>query len=144
MHLWPQETEDCDARHFAESLLISEFIEEELLVLDIGPGPGFPGWVLAVGRPDLQITCIESQGKMNGMLLAIPLPNLQVLEQRAEMDVQREKFEFVTGRAVAPFAVQAEISAPWLAVGGLYVPFRTPGEREEIETFIAGQLGLVL
>lgn len=135
---------ECDVRHFADSLLVAEFCGEGDSVLDIGPGPGFPSWVLAACRPDLQVTAVESQGKMVRMLTALPLPNLAVLEQRAEEEVLRERFDVVTGRAVAPFAVQAEVSAAWVAVGGIYVPFRTPSERGEVEAFNAGVLGLVL
>lgn len=136
--------EECDLKHLADSLLVSEFIGEGQSVLDIGPGPGFPSWVLACCRPDVSVTAVESQGKMARMLTGLPLENLKLLEQRAEEDVRREKFDVVTGRAVAPFAVQAEISAAWLKVGGEFVPFRTPAEKGEIEGFNAGVLGLEL
>ena len=136
--------EDADLRHVSDSLLISEYVGEGVNVLDIGPGPGFPSWILACCRPDVKVTAVESQGKMGRMLTALPLPNLNLMEQRAEENVQREAFDVVTGRAVAPFAVQAEISAAWLKVEGLFVPFRTPIEWDEIEQFPAGMLGLQL
>lgn len=144
MNLTRVSEEDCDVRHFADSLLVSEFCAEGAEVLDIGPGPGFPSWVLACCRPDLLVTAIESQGKMLRMLSALPLPNLKIWEQRAEEEVLRERFDMVTGRAVAPIAVQAEISAAWLKVGGVFVPFRTPSEQEAIESLNLGVLGLKL
>lgn len=136
--------EEFDVRHAADSLLIAEFAPLSTTFLDIGSGPGFPSWIIAAARPDLKVTAIESQGKMVRMLSSIPLENLRIVEQRAEESVRRQRFGVVTGRAVAPFAVQTELSAAWVAIGGVYVPFRTPSERELIEGFNCGQLGLEL
>jgi 16S rRNA (guanine527-N7)-methyltransferase len=69
------------------------------------------------------------------------LPNLDILQARAEELSFHDAFGFVTGRAVAPLAVQLEVSAPWCSLGGLVVPFRTPNESFD---FNAKHLGLVL
>lgn len=136
--------DQADVRHVADSMLISEFCQEGSSVLDIGCGPGFPSWILAAYRPDLRVTAIESQGKMVRMLTAISLPNLEVKNQRAEVDVERNAFDVVTGRAVAPFSTQFELSAAWVRIGGFFIPFRTPVERDEIERFPALKLGFEL
>lgn len=136
--------EEAEAKHFADSLLVSPYIPKQANVLDIGPGPGFPAWVLACCRPDLNITALDSANKAIRFIERHPLKNLQTKLARAEDQVQREHFDIVTGRAVAPFATQAEISAAWIKIGGLFIPFRTPSEREEIEQFPAAQLGLKL
>lgn len=135
---------EADVKHFADSLLIAEFCGRGSKVLDIGPGPGFPSWVLAACRQDLFVTAVESQGKMSRMMQEIPLTNLVILNHRAEECITREFFEVVTGRAVAPFAAQFEISAAWVAMDGLFIPFRTPAERDEIEGFPAGHFGFKL
>lgn len=144
----------CWARHFLDSLAISPFVPHNAFILDIGSGPGFPGACLAIARPDLRVTCMDSANKAIEFLVRLfspagPLPVLfQVVNARAEDASHdpsfRETFDFVTGRAIAPFAVQMEISAAFSKVGGLFVPMRTPKERDEIIRFPSEKLGLQL
>jgi len=136
--------EECELRHFVDSLLISEFIEDRTHVLDVGCGPGFPSWPLACTRPRVEVTAMDSSGKMLKILREITLPNLTVFEGRAEDADFFGAFDVVTGRAVAPLSIQLEISAPFAAVGGGVIPFRTPNEIDEIERFDASRLGLQL
>ena len=121
--------EECEVRHFIDSLLVAEFVPSGSSVLDIGTGPGVPAWPLACARPDLRVTALDSSGKMLRALSLVPLPNLEVRQGRAEEVDRREGFDFVTGRAVAPLGSQLELSAAWAKVGGLVVPFRTPRDR---------------
>jgi len=132
----------CAVRHFLDSILVSRLIGPDLTVLDIGCGPGFPSWPLAVARPDLRVTALDSWRKGLDFLREHPLPNLTLIEGRAEESVAFETFDVVTGRAFAPFAVQAEASAAWLRLGGLFVPFRTPVEADAINGFKGHGLGL--
>lgn len=50
-------------RHYAESLAALPWLPKEsgARVLDLGSGAGFPGWVLAAARPDLQVTLVEAR-----------------------------------------------------------------------------------
>ncbi|MCW5935777.1 MAG: 16S rRNA (guanine(527)-N(7))-methyltransferase RsmG [Fimbriimonadaceae bacterium] len=136
--------EDCAVRHFVDSLLVARFAPEGSTVLDVGAGPGFPAWPLACARPDLHVTAMDGSNKGLSFLRRFPLPNLEIVQVRAEEWVRREEFELVTGRALAPLAVQLEVSAPWVAVGGRLVPFRTPSERAQVEALNVGTLGLEL
>lgn len=136
--------EEAVTRHVCDSLLVAEFISEGARVLDIGCGPGFPAWPLAVARPDLQVVAMDSSSKMLAFLAEHPLANLTVALQRAEEDIMPEEFDVVTGRAVAPFPLQAELSAGWLKVGGMFCPLRTPAEAEVISETNVGVLGLKL
>jgi 16S rRNA (guanine527-N7)-methyltransferase len=131
-------------RHFVDSLLFQDLIPEGSTVLDIGAGPGFPAWPLACARPDLHVTALDSSGKMLGFLKTQPLPNLEAVQARAEEWGVRDRFDVVTGRAVAPLAIQLEVSAPCAKKGGIVLPMRTPVEAPEIESFPARQLGLKL
>lgn len=115
-------------RHFVDSLLFQDLLPQGATVLDIGTGPGFPAWPLACARPDLQVTALDSSGKMLGFLKTQPLPNLEVVQGRAEDWGVRDQFDAVTGRAVAPLPLQLELSAPALKVGGVLVPMRTPSD----------------
>ena len=120
--------EEAWLRHFVDSLLFHDLIPEGSRVLDVGTGPGFPAWPLALARPDLRVVALDSGGKMLGFLRSQPLPNLEVVQARAEEWGVREAFDAVTGRAVAPLPLQLELSAPPLRIGGLLVPMRTPAD----------------
>lgn len=136
--------DECALRHFVDSLLFADLIPESAEVLDIGCGPGFPSWPLAVCRPDLMVTAMDSSGKMLSFLIRHPLPNLIPLKMRAEECGFEEGFDVVTGRAIAPFAAQLELSAVPCKVGGAVIPMRTPNDEESINKFPYDKLGLKL
>lgn len=142
MNLTRVAREECWLRHFVDSLLFQDLVPQGSKVLDIGTGPGFPAWPLACARPDLHVTALDSSGKMLGFLQKNPLPNLEAVLARAEDWGVRESFDVVTGRALAPFPIQLELSAPPLKVGGLLIPMRTPSEEAAVKAFPAAKLGL--
>jgi 16S rRNA (guanine527-N7)-methyltransferase len=129
-------------RHVVDSLLISEFAPEGASLLDVGTGPGFPAWPLAWARSDLRVTALDSNAKMLAFLASCPLDNLEIVNSRAEEWDVRERFDIVTGRAVAPLAVQVEISAAPCKVGGSVVPMRTPADERDVERFDVRPFGL--
>lgn len=133
MNLTRVPREECWLRHILDSLLIAEFIPVGASVLDIGTGPGFPAWPLALARPDLKVTAMDSSGKMLGFLRRHPLPNLTLLQGRAEESGLKDAFEVVTGRALAPLPIQLELSARPCRTGGIVLPMRTPNDLAEIE-----------
>lgn len=135
---------DFIVRHVIDSLLVQEFIQVGSTVLDIGSGPGLPAWPVALARTDLEVTALDSSGKMLGFLRQWPLPNLIILEGRAEADLPRSKYDVVTGRAVAPLAIQLELSAPAAKLGGAVVPFRSSREDIQVSEKSLGHLGLEL
>lgn len=118
----------CWLRHFVDSLLIAEFLAPGASVLDIGAGPGFPSWPLACARPDLAVTALDANGKMLAFLRTQSLPNLIIVQARAEDNPRRDAFDVVTGRALAPLRVQLELSAAPCKVGGIVLPMRTPND----------------
>lgn len=119
-------------RHYLDSVLFEDLIPAGSRVLDIGTGPGLPAWPLACCRPDLSVTAIDSNGKMLGFLRTMRLPNLEVIQVRAEEWDRREEFDVVTGRAVAPLPAQLELSAAFAEVGGCLLPMRTPQDDPEL------------
>ncbi len=144
MNLTRVPVEECVSRHFLDSVLVAPLLEVGWSVVDVGTGPGFPAWPLACARPDLMVTALDGSNKGLGFLRRHPLPNLRVVQARAEEWTERERFDAATGRALAPFPVQMEVCAPWVRKGGLLVPFRTPAELAQVEAFPAGRLGLRL
>lgn len=136
--------EECELRHLVDSLLVAQFLTAGASVLDVGTGPGFPAWPLATVRPDLKLTALDSSAKMLRVLKELSPKNLEVAQCRAEKFQRRESFDFATGRAVAPLAVQLELSAPFVKTGGAVVLFRTPAEENDLPAAPSEMLGLVL
>lgn len=144
MNLTRIKREDCWRLHFLDSLLLSPYIPKCSKVLDIGTGPGFPAWPLAAAREDLMVTAMDSSGKMLGFLAKSPLSNLALCQGRAEDRLLNSSFDLVTGRALAPFAIQMEISARYAINGGILAPLRTPKDQSVVERFPYDKLSLSL
>jgi 16S rRNA (guanine527-N7)-methyltransferase len=88
-------------RHYAESLfLASQLPSGELRIADIGSGAGFPGFPVAVLRPDCAVTLVESHQRKAVFLreAARETPNVRVIASRAEM--VKERFDWAISRAV--------------------------------------------
>lgn len=134
--------EGCELRHFIDSLLFIDLIPQNSRVLDIGTGPGFPAFPLAVVRPDLDVVALDSSGKMLGFLRRHPLTNLTIHEARMEDAGLREEFDVVTGRALAPLAAQLELSSQATKIGGAVIPMRSGLEVADVEQFQGQGLGL--
>jgi len=136
--------EQFETRHLLDSLLFLDLIPGNAELLDIGCGPGFPCWPIACARPDVKVLGMDSANKMIQFLKSVKLPSLWAKTIRAEERPYRDQFDVVTGRALAPLAIQLELSALPCRVGGAIVPMRTESEREAIEEFPAAQLALIL
>lgn len=135
--------EEFALRHFVDSLLVTEAVAPEGQWLDLGCGPGFPAWPLAWAHPALSVTALDGSERPLRFLRQHPLPNLHVEKGRAEEHDGR-LFDVVTGRALAPFAIQAEVSLAWVRKGGAFVPFRTPADEDACRRFPAEALGAAL
>ena len=97
-----RDREEAIARHYGESLfLASRLPAGPLRIADVGSGAGFPGFPVAIVRPDCQVTLIESHQRKAVFLreASRSVPNVRVLAKRAE-DVD-EGFDRVLSRAVS-------------------------------------------
>ena len=90
--------------HALESALGAPLLPGRGTVVDIGTGGGFPGVPLAILRPDLSVTLLESRERRVAFLRhvarALPIDNAVVRAARAE-DLPEAGFDFATSRAVA-------------------------------------------
>ena len=118
--------------HFADSLTLAEFIPENAKILDIGSGAGFPAIPLAIARPDISVTALDSTLKrvnfINSAAKLLGLTNITAVCHRAE-DVTgkdfRESFDIVTARAVAAYPILLELALPAVKVGGKFVAMKS-------------------
>ena len=89
--------------HYAESLFGASFIVGERTLLDIGSGAGFPAIPIAVVRPDVQVTALETNQKKSVFLKEakddLGLVNLVVVTARLE-DFDWSGYELLTSRAL--------------------------------------------
>lgn len=124
-------------KHFYDSLTIVKAInlKEVNTVLDIGTGPGFPGMVLKIIYPHLQITLMDSNNKKIGFLKALAQElnlNVEIIYGRAEEFIvnRREYYDVVTSRAVASLDILAELSIPYVKTNGLFVAMKSNYQEE--------------
>ncbi|MDA0660293.1 MAG: 16S rRNA (guanine(527)-N(7))-methyltransferase RsmG [Planctomycetota bacterium] len=93
------------ARDLVDSVRLAEQLGPGERVLDVGSGGGVPGIVLAILRPDLEITLSESVRKkadaLQQMAQELGLP-VQVFPIRAEEVLLTERFQTLVSRAVGP------------------------------------------
>jgi 16S rRNA (guanine527-N7)-methyltransferase len=102
--------------------------------VDLGSGGGIPGIPLAIARPDIEWTLVDSVGKKAEALRAfaetLGLDNVRVVAERAETlgraPSHRERYDFVAARACAPLPVLAELAMPLLAMGGMLLAWKGP------------------
>ena len=127
-------------KHFYDSLTISKIVElSDQKVCDIGTGAGFPGMVLKIAFPQLNITLVDSTTKkcsfLNKVILKLKLTNINVINERAEIYSRnvREEYDIVTSRAVAPLTHLLEYSIPLLKVGGMYIAMKGDISNEKID-----------
>lgn len=106
-------------------------------VADLGSGGGVPGILLAIARPDLSFTLVESTKKKAAFLEEVSrllgLGNVEVVADRAEslIPARAASFSVVTARAVARLVELVPWAAPLVKPGGRMVFIK--GERAEAE-----------
>ena len=99
---------------------------QPIRLLDVGSGGGLPGVVLAICRPEIQVTCVDTVGKKAAFIqqVAVTLrqPNLRGLHARVE-SVQ-EHYDVVCSRAFASLKDFTQWSQSALAEGGVWMAMK--------------------
>ena len=133
-------TEDFDiaTKHFLDSMsvLATGFVEGN--VIDVGCGAGFPGLVLKIAKPDINLTLLDSLNKRINFLREVcaklNICDVQFEHMRAEDGgrIMREKFDTAVSRAVANMTVLAELCIPFLKIGGRFLALKGPMAESEL------------
>jgi 16S rRNA (guanine(527)-N(7))-methyltransferase RsmG len=128
-------------KHFLDSLTLLKAIPENAKnLVDIGSGAGFPGLPIAIARPDIQVTMVESIGKkvyfIERCIELLNLPNANVINERAEKLSQtkkyNEKFDIATARAVTALPELINLCIPFLNESGVMIAMKSEN-KEELE-----------
>jgi len=137
------EPREVAAKHFGDSLAVfdSDAFLPGYSVIDVGSGAGFPGLPLAMMRPDIKMTLVDSLRKrtvfLSEVIAMLGLANVTVIQARAEDLGQDQKyracFDIVLARAVAPLNVLAELCIPLIKIGGWFLAMKGPKAVDEVE-----------
>ena len=99
-----RDAEEQVSRHVLDCLAVLPYIEDAATLADIGSGAGLPALMLAIMRPQLAVTALESNGKKAAFIReaarALALANVQVVAQRVE-DWQAPPQAVIISRALA-------------------------------------------
>ncbi len=130
--------EEVYLKHFYDSLTLYKEIRLETVdtLCDVGSGAGFPGIVLKIAFPNLDITLIDSLQKrvnyLNEIIKELKLSNIRAIHTRCEdyARVNREKYEVVTARAVANLKVLSELCLPLVKENGYFIAMKGKATEE--------------
>lgn len=132
------EEDDVYLKHFYDSLTITKIIDiNNQSICDLGSGSGFPGLVLGICFPSAKLTLIESNGKkcnfLNIVKKKLNLNNVTIINTRIEEYAKenRELYDIVTARAVAPLKHLLEYGIPLVKINGVFIAMKANVENEE-------------
>lgn len=135
-----REVPDIIAKHYADCLLAEMYFPKSATVLDVGCGGGFPCVPLAIARPDLQITAVDSTAKKIAFVQAAAssqgMENLNPICARIEdraLAKLKGHFAVGTSRAVAKLSVLAELILPYIQVGGQLIALKGANSAAELD-----------
>ena len=130
----PREGERIWERHISNCLPITTLIPPGASVIDIGSGAGLPGIVIALARPDLEVTLIEPlQRRVDFLNEVVSHLELPVTVIRGKAESLKKSFEVVTARAVAPLPKLLEISWHLVKREGALLAMKGEGAQAEID-----------
>ena len=131
--------EEMVARHLLDSAAMVPYIKGPDL-LDVGAGPGFPGIVLAILRPELAVTLLDSNGKkvrfQRQAVMELGLTNVTPVQARVE-DFEAP-FAQVISRAFASLGDFVYLTLPLVAPGGQWLAMKGPAVGEELAAVPGG------
>lgn len=128
-------------KHFLDCLLFFKNVKvpQNAKVIDVGTGAGFPGMVLKIARPDIELTLMDGLNKrltfLNAVLDELTL-EAETVHMRAEdggkNPAYREKYDIACARAVANLPVLCEYCIPFVKLGGQFVAMKGSAAEEEL------------
>lgn len=130
--------EEVYLKHFYDSLTITKIINlTNQSICDLGSGAGFPGLVLAICFPNIKVDLIEANNKkcmfLNIVKDRLNLNNVKIINARVEEYAKdnREIYDIVTARAVAPLKHLLEYGIPLVKTNGFFIAMKANTDEEE-------------
>lgn len=123
-------------QHLLDSLAVVPAFAHARQVLDVGAGGGLPGIVLAIARPDMNVSLIDTVHKKTAFLTQVKaelgLANVTVHTARVEQLQAPHQFDVITSRAFADLADFVNWSGHLLAPGGCFIAMKGVMPKDEI------------
>lgn len=143
------EKQDVYLKHFYDSITLIKAIDlnQNLKICDIGTGAGFPGLVLKIVFPNLQITLVDALNKrinfLNIVIKELNLKNINTVHDRAEIFIRKnnETYDLITCRAVSKLNIISELCIPGLKINGYFIPMKANIDEEIKNTKYLQTLG---
>lgn len=136
------DSEGIAIKHFYDSLTPLWYlnIPKNARVIDVGTGAGFPSIPMAIVRPDLRFTLLDSLNKrlnfLNEVCTRLDI-SAELVHMRAEDAAQkaeyRESFDVAVSRAVAALPVLCEYCIPFVRKNGMFIAMKGSKAEEELE-----------
>jgi len=131
--------EEIEVKHFIDSVTLLCAADVKGRVLDIGSGAGFPGVVLKLFRPEIELNLLDSNGK-KAKFLELLCQEMEIdgkillgrAEDLGKETSYREKYDLVCARAVAELNVLCEYCIPFVKTGGMFEAMKGSNWREEL------------
>jgi 16S rRNA (guanine527-N7)-methyltransferase len=121
--------------HLLDSLAAVPAFAHAKNVLDVGAGGGLPGMVLAICRPDMKVSMIDTVHKKTAFLTQVKaelsLANVTVYTMRVEQLQVKEPFDVITSRAFADLLDFVNWSGHLLAEGGQFIALKGVAATDE-------------
>lgn len=127
---------DVALKHFYDSVTGLKYIPDGSSILDIGSGAGLPAIPIAIMKPDSKVTMVEATGKKTEFLETVVKElnlNADVLNIRIEDFKDKESFDIVTARAVAPMVTLVEYALPFVKMGGKFIAYKSVNAQIETD-----------
>lgn len=132
------EPRDIEIKHLLDCIALCGVPELTSSVADVGTGAGFPGIVIKVLRPELELTLIDATAKKLGFIericaeLGIEVTTLHGRAEELARGEYREAFDTVVCRAVAPMCSLVEYCLPLVKPGGHLIAMKSPEAAGEL------------
>lgn len=131
-----RDAEEMVSLHLLDSLAVLPFVKGDNLI-DVGAGGGLPGVVLAIMKPDKQITLLDSNGKKTRFLSQVKaelaLKNVDVVNSRVENHHAEQKFDGIVSRAFATLKDMTDNASHLLADDGRFWAMKGRYPQQEID-----------
>lgn len=136
------EEDEVILKHFYDSMSVIKYYDfhDQINVIDVGTGAGFPGIPLAILLPNVQFTLMDSLNKritfLNEFVKKCGLKNVECIHSRAEELAKdgdyRENYDVCVSRAVANLSVLLEYCIPFIKKGGKFISYKSISSEEEL------------
>ena len=148
----PEQVADLHMLDCAALLTVADLAGKQ--VIDVGTGAGFPGLVLKIVEPSIQLTLLDSlQKRVNWLAEIAPrlgAPDVTCVhgrgEEQALLPAFRDQYDVAVSRAVADLSLLTELCLPFVKVGGLFLAMKSDDCQEELNragraiSILGGQL----